>query len=143
MNILIALSLTLLVVVAGMFLLSHTNKENLGPVYKVISYFVVVTGFIGFLIGICCGICRMHCNKQSCSKQEKMCCSANYKGCSQAMAGCSKMSCTPMDNMHFGKMGGEKKIMIFKDREDAGEEIETIIERKESQSDAPQTQQKK
>ena len=52
---LIACSLALLVIVAGMKLLAQTQKETLSNLYKYVSWFTVI---MGFLILICIG-CRM------------------------------------------------------------------------------------
>lgn len=72
MNCLIGLSLTLIAIVAGMLLLAQTQKENLGNIYKVISYFVIITAFLGFLAGVGCGLCQLaHCGKGGCSPMEK------------------------------------------------------------------------
>lgn len=57
---LIATSLSLLAIVAGMFLLAQTKKENLGNLFKYVSYFVVITGFLSL---ICIGTrCVMRCS---------------------------------------------------------------------------------
>jgi len=63
---LIAFALALLVIVAGMKLLIHTNKETLGSFYKYVSWFVIVMGFLMLLFIACSGLCRM------CFKQERM-----------------------------------------------------------------------
>lgn len=72
MNCLIGVSLTLIAIVAGMLLLAKTLKDNLGNVYKAVSYFVIVTAFLGFLAGVCCGLCQFgHCGKGGYGKMEK------------------------------------------------------------------------
>jgi hypothetical protein len=53
------LPLCLLVIVAGMFLLAHTKKENLGNFYKYVALFVVIMGFLGILA--CAARCAMRC----------------------------------------------------------------------------------
>lgn len=64
MNCLMGISLTLIAIVAGMLLLAKTQKDNLGTIYKVISYFVIITAFFSFLAGIGCGLVSMvHCVK--------------------------------------------------------------------------------
>lgn len=91
MNCLIGLSLTLIAIVAGMLLLAKTQKENLGNIYKTISYFVIITSFLAFLAGVCGGICMMHCSKGGgCSSTEqyhKMKCGGEGK-CSEMGMGC-------------------------------------------------------
>ncbi|CAN5572824.1 hypothetical protein BH10BAC1_BH10BAC1_12960 [soil metagenome] len=44
--ILIAASMSLLVIIAGMFLLAKTQKENLSNLFKYVSYFVILSGFL-------------------------------------------------------------------------------------------------
>jgi hypothetical protein len=61
-----AFALTLLAIVAGMMLLAQTKKENLGNIYKYVSWFVIVCGFLSILaIGArsamkCCPMMREH-----------------------------------------------------------------------------------
>jgi hypothetical protein len=52
--------LALLVIVSGMKLLAQTHKDNLGNVYKYVSWIVMI---IGFLCLMCCG---MHCAMKCC-----------------------------------------------------------------------------
>ena len=64
---LISLSLALLAIVAGMFLLAKTKSENLGNFYKYVSCFVII---VGFLAVICIGVrTAMRCchKSQECS----------------------------------------------------------------------------
>ena len=56
---LIGISLTLVAIVAGMQLLAKTQKENLGRIYKAVSYFVIIAAFASFLL-IACGSLCMH-----------------------------------------------------------------------------------
>ncbi|MGP8217542.1 MAG: hypothetical protein ACLQQ4_18380 [Bacteroidia bacterium] len=62
---LIAFTIGLLVIVAGMKLLAQTQKENLGILYKYVSWFVVIMGFLSL---ICVG---MHCIVNHCRNAEK------------------------------------------------------------------------
>ena len=57
--ILIATSLSLLAIVAGMHLLAKTKKEDLGKFFKYVSYFVIVVGFLSIACIGARGI--MHC----------------------------------------------------------------------------------
>lgn len=66
----------LLVIIAGMFLLAKTKKEDLGRFFKFISYTVVISGFAIILIVIQLSIIRMvgHCrnnfmHKVGCNKE--------------------------------------------------------------------------
>jgi len=47
-----AFALSLLAIVAGMMLLAHTRKDSLGNMFKYVSWFVIVCGFLSIL-GIC------------------------------------------------------------------------------------------
>ncbi len=49
----------LLVIIAGMFLLAKTKKEDLGRFFKFISYTVVISGFVIILIVVQLSILRM------------------------------------------------------------------------------------
>lgn len=49
--ILIASSVSLLVIVAGMFLLAKTQKDNLSNLFKYVSYFVIIVGFLNLFYG--------------------------------------------------------------------------------------------
>lgn len=89
--ILIAASMSLLVIIAGMFLLAKTQKENLSNLFKYVSYFVILAGFLNLFGGgaffvvkkcmqHCVSKCQDHCgkkdkchkkNKKSCSRMEK------------------------------------------------------------------------
>jgi hypothetical protein len=65
--ILIASSFSLLVIVAGMFLLAKTQKDNLSSFFKYVSYFVILVGFLNFFGGGACMLahmCMKHCAAQ-------------------------------------------------------------------------------
>lgn len=119
MNCLIGLSLTLIAIVAGMLLLAQTQKENLGNIYKAVSYFVIITSFLAFLAGVGCGICQLaHCGKGDCSPMGKCqtmnercmpgegCCMGGMEGCSR-MTGHGGMGHEM--GMGCGMMGMKKK----------------------------------
>ena len=61
----LSLSLTLLALVAGMYLLAKTKKEELGNFFRWISYFVIASSLICFACCLCHGLCgawcRSHC----------------------------------------------------------------------------------
>jgi len=94
----------LLVIIAGMYLLAKTKKEDLGRFFKFISYFVVISGLAIILIVIqlsifrMVGVCRekfmhMRMNKE-CNKEmpfqmgnHKMCMMMN----NDEMDGCNKV----------------------------------------------------
>ncbi len=62
--ILIAFTLSLLAIVAGMFLLAKTKSETLGKFFKFVSWFVIIMGFL-------CIVClSMRCMKHCCSREE-------------------------------------------------------------------------
>lgn len=66
--ILIAASLSLLVIIAGMFLLAKTQKENLSNLFKYVSYFVILVGFLNLFGGgafFMAKKCMKHCSVQS------------------------------------------------------------------------------
>jgi hypothetical protein len=49
--IILASSLSLLAIVAGMFLYAKTLKENLNQLFKIVSYFIIIVGFINLFVG--------------------------------------------------------------------------------------------
>ncbi|HTA83979.1 MAG TPA: hypothetical protein VK783_13635 [Bacteroidia bacterium] len=60
----IAFTLGLLVIVAGMKLLAQTQKDNLSNLFKYVSWFVIVMGFLS-LIGT-----GLHCAMNCCHRHE-------------------------------------------------------------------------
>lgn len=90
MIIIIAIALSLLTIVAGLFLLAKTRKDQLGKVYSACSYAVIIIG--GLLLGssLCGCFCKMMC----------------YKGCRMEKMECrSGASC--MANPHHQGMGNK------------------------------------
>lgn len=105
-----AAALSLLVIVAGMFLLAKTQKENLSNMFKYVSYFVVFSGFVilfgGGMFTVVKKCVRHMKNSQShCEGGNE--CSSKHKSCSR-MEGCEE----------GGEMRIEKRIVIN------GEEME-------------------
>lgn len=114
--ILIAASMSLLVIIAGMFLLAKTQKENLSNMFKYVSYFVIIVGFLNLFGGgafFMAKKCMKHCMNQSqghCGKKDDCC---KHKK--------SKKSCSRMEMCEEGqgmceeggsKMCMEKRIVI-------------------------------
>ncbi|MGZ4055907.1 MAG: hypothetical protein ACXVPM_13445, partial [Bacteroidia bacterium] len=65
--VLITSSFSLLVIVAGMFLLAKTQKEGLSNMFKYVSYFVIGCGFFSLFAGGAVFVikrCMMHCQMQ-------------------------------------------------------------------------------
>ena len=59
--ILIAISFSLLALVAGMYLLDKTKKEGLGKFYSFISWLVIVISMLVLLSSLTWEVCRMSC----------------------------------------------------------------------------------
>lgn len=76
----IGLSLALLAIVAGMFLLAKTRAEALGKFFKFVSYTVIVAGFLCLICCImhCC--CMMGCSSGSSCMQQEQCMSHAGQG---------------------------------------------------------------
>ena len=122
-------SFTLLALIAGMFLLAHTKKDNLGGFFKFISWFVIVSSIVMMVYAISANSCRlmMRC-KMGCDKEMMMgkcgmhgpegmmgCCGHDgmMGGCDKEKMGCcdkekgmmgcdkdkEKMGCKDMDKM--------------------------------------------
>lgn len=57
---LIASSLTLLAIYAGVKLLIQTQKENLGALYKCVSWFIIIMGFLTLTCIMCQSVIHYH-----------------------------------------------------------------------------------
>src|ERR1700722_238780 len=91
--------LALLVIVAGMKLLAQTNKDNLGNIYKYVSWFVIVMGTLCLL---CAGLhCAMKCCHRGHEGMEERCMMMRMHGdCDEMRGGCNNMM------YYHGGMGG-------------------------------------
>lgn len=109
MVILISISVSLLVIVAGMLLLAKTRKEDLGNMFAFTSYSVITIGlliFLGSFIGgiMCCGQGRYakgHGNYSARCGQ-----SGGQGGCASWYNSCSKSGCGK-SWYHGNKAGAE------------------------------------
>ena len=99
MHLIVSLSLSLLVIVAGMFLLAKTNKDALGKIYTFVSYAVITIGILLASAAFCGALCKMtgascnygkasHCAKGGYDQGGKC---ASYQSCAQS-GSCSKAS---------------------------------------------------
>ncbi len=105
----IAIALLLLALSAGMFLFYKTQKESLGMLFKIVSWFIIVIA-IGSLV--CCSVrcVFMGCNKgDSCSSTTS--CDARSEGCEFG-----ESDCGGRDGKRF-----KKRMMIFKEDENGCE----------------------
>ena len=90
MIILIAISVSLLVIVAGMLLLAKTQKEQLGKLFSFVSYTIVIVGIITLLFAFCGGFFKLMCSSSYKSSCQQAYCGASYSGCSYSKRSCSK-----------------------------------------------------
>lgn len=60
----LSISVTLLSIVAAMYLLHKTQKENLGGLFKWVSYIVLAVAVATLLCQLTCGIMMMRCHGQ-------------------------------------------------------------------------------
>jgi hypothetical protein len=68
----ISFALLLTAIAAGMFLLAKTNKDGLGNFYRFVSWFIIVSGFLGILLcGMMC-LFRMCCGGFHNREHDKM-----------------------------------------------------------------------
>jgi hypothetical protein len=65
MHAMIGISLTLLVIVAGLFLLAKTRTHTLGTFFKIASYTVITAGFLCLVCCIMHYCCHMGCSGNS------------------------------------------------------------------------------
>ena len=68
--IIIALSLALIVLIGGLFLLAYAKKENLGKMTKIASYVAILFGTVVFVGGLICATMCSACNKGKCNKDK-------------------------------------------------------------------------
>ncbi len=83
--ILIVSSFSLLVIVAGMFLLAKTLKDGLSNMFKYISYFVILCGFFSLFAGGAVFMvkkCMRHCQMENQFKGER-----NFGNCDHGRGG--------------------------------------------------------
>ena len=71
MGLTVSISMAVIVIIAGMFLLAKTRSENLGKLFNFASYSSILIGFALLIGSISCGICNMMCN--SCGNQSSKC----------------------------------------------------------------------
>ena len=122
-------SLALLAIVAGMYLLAKTKKEELGKLFKWVSYIVVICGFLCLACLLGQGIVHLSCRTGICGPErchgmgmmpggphcgmgmEGGMCAPMGGGCMKGMQGC----CKGHEGMgrgcrgEMGKCGMEKK----------------------------------
>ena len=96
MCVLISISLALLVIVAGMLLLAKTKKDDLGSVYKFVSYAVITCGIL--MASFSFVSCIVKCQSGGCGSSAKSSCYKSYHGksgkCASWKNSCSKSSCS-------------------------------------------------
>jgi len=90
MIILIAISVSLLVIAGGMLLLAKTQKEQLGKLFSFVSYTIVIVGIITLLFAFCGGLCKVMCSSSCKSSCQQAYCGASSSGCSYSKQSCSK-----------------------------------------------------
>ena len=84
----VALSLALIVLMGGLFLLAYSKKEALGKLTTIASYVAIVFGAGAFVGGIICAIICAPCHKSKfgidrmeCSKDKKECFEVKMERC--------------------------------------------------------------
>lgn len=96
MEILISVSVSLLVIVAGMLLLAKTKKDDLGNMFSFASYSVITIGllvFLGSFIGGVMHHCKARQGKGHCGYSAKQGHHGAYKSCASWSDGSSKSKC--------------------------------------------------
>lgn len=78
---LISLSMALLVLIAGLFLLAYAKKENLGKISKLVAFVAIAFGTIVFIGGLVCLLMCGSCNQGKCHKNESSCQREMSKDC--------------------------------------------------------------
>jgi hypothetical protein len=85
----VVLSLALIVLMGGLFLLAYSKKEALGKLTKIASYLAIAFGTAVFVGGLICAIMCATCHKSKCDKDKKGC-SKDKMECSRDKKECSK-----------------------------------------------------
>ena len=99
----VALSLALIVLMGGLFLLAYSKKEALGKLTTIASYVAIVFGAGAFVGGLICAIICTPCQKSKCGN-DKMECSKDKKECFEVkMERCEK------------DVKNEKKVIIIRE----------------------------
>ena len=99
----VALSLALIVLMGGLFLLAYSKKETLGKLTTIASYVAIVFGAGAFIGGLICAIICTPCNKSKCGN-DRMECSKDKKECFEVkMERCEK------------DVKNEKKVIIIRE----------------------------
>jgi hypothetical protein len=120
--------MSLLVIIAGMFLLAKTQKENLSNLFKYVSYFVILVGFLNLFGGGAFFVmkkCMQHCSSkcQDHGGKKDKCHKKNKKACSR-MGACEEGEDCEKGGM---EMCVEKRIVI--NGEEMGEGCEKGCEK--------------
>ena len=114
MGLTVSISMSVIVIIAGMFLLAKTRSENLGKLFSFASYGSIIIGFALLIGSITCGMCKMMCN--NCKSQSSNCTQkvdakcgatkscAKWQGNSSCKKGHLKNSCGKKEN---GKKKGK------------------------------------
>ena len=99
----VALSLALIVLMGGLFLLAYSKKEALGKLTTIASYVAIIFGSGAFVGGLICATLCTPCQKSKCSN-DRMECSKDKKECFEVkMERCEK------------DVKNEKKVIIIRE----------------------------
>ena len=99
----VALSLALIVLMGGLFLLAYSKKEALGKLSTIASYVAIVFGAGAFVGGLICAALCTPCHKSKCGN-DRMECSKDKKECFEVkMERCEK------------DVKNEKKVIIIRE----------------------------
>ena len=99
----VALSLALIVLMGGLFLLAYSKKEALGKLTTIASYVAILFGAGAFVGGIICAVICTPCKKSKCGN-DRMECSKDKKECFEVkMERCEK------------DVKNEKKVIIIRE----------------------------
>jgi len=101
---LIACSLALIVIYAGMKLLAQTKREVLGNLYKYVSLFLVTIGFLLLICISCCGM--MRCCHMGERMMERKCMMMEERGNNGGCQMGGQMGSCMMMSGHGRNMGG-------------------------------------
>jgi hypothetical protein len=112
----VVLSLALIVLMGGLFLLAYSKKEGLGKLTKIASYLSIVFGTAVFVGGLICAIMCATCHKSKCDKDKKGCCKDKMECSKDKKCSNDKKECFNIKVERREKdSANEKEVIIIRD----------------------------
>lgn len=104
----ISLSLSLLVLLGGLFLLAYSKKEGLGKITKIASYVAILFGSAVFVCGLLCATMCNSCKGSKCEKGSMECRKEMRGHCSESKCEKGMSDMSHCDKSEMGSCSEEK-----------------------------------